>query len=146
MKFKTNISALLLATIVFLAGNGIAVFEHICNTSSTHSYSLFTKPACEMEKEVKPCCTEKPAIAKSKNCCDHKQFFSKLSVEGFTVKKMQVKPLEKQLSLNLFPAYFFHYNKRLFESYYSGLPAPDNFFQIQSLLQPTPVELQIFRC
>jgi len=146
MKFKTNISALLLATLFFVASNGIAVFEHICNTSRTHSYSLFIKPACEMEKEVKPCCTEKPAIAKSKNCCDHKQFFSKLSVEGFTVKKMQLKPLEKQLSLNFFPAYFFHYNKRLFESYYSGLPPPDNNYRILSLKQPSSVALQTFRC
>lgn len=146
MKFKTNISALLLATLVFVAGNGIAVFEHICNSSQTHSFSLFTKSICEMEKPVPSCCAKKAALIKKKNCCDHKQFFSKLSVEGFVAKQLHLKPIEKQTGLNFLAPYFYHYNKQLFESHYSGLPPPDNVFQIQSLLQPTPVELQTFRC
>ena len=145
MKFKTNISALFLATLVFVASNGIAVFEHICNTSQTRSYSLFLKPVCEMEKPIAPCCA-KLGLTKKKGCCEHKQFFSKLSIEGFTAKQLQLKPIEKQVCLNLLSFNLIHFNKQLFENYYSGLPPPDNIYQIKSLLQPSPIDLQTFRC
>jgi hypothetical protein len=50
MKFKTNIPALLMALLVFIASNGIVLSEHICNSSHTRDLSLFTTAACEMEK------------------------------------------------------------------------------------------------
>lgn len=146
MKFKTNIPALLLAALFFTASNGIAVFEHICNTTQTHSFSLFSKPICEMEKPVASCCAKKAALVKKKNCCDHKQFFSKLPVEGFVAKQLQLKPIEKQTGLDFVSPDFHQYSKQIFESHYSGLPPPDNIFQIQSILQPSPVSLQTFRC
>ena len=145
MKFKTNISALLLAVLVFIASNGIAVFEHICNTSQTRSYSLFVKPVCEMEKPLAPCCA-KMGLTKKKGCCAHKQFFSKLSIEGFTAKQLQLNPIEKQISSDFLSPNFFSYNKQIFENYYSGLPPPRNGYQIKWLIQPSPVELQTFRC
>lgn len=145
MKFKTNISALFLAILIFVASNGIAVFEHICNTSQTRSYSLFLKPACEMEKPLAPCCV-KLGLVKKKGCCEHKQFYSKLSIEGFTAKQLYLKSIEKQFSFDFLSFNFLHLNKQLFENYYSGLPPPDNIYQIKSILQPSPIDLQTFRC
>lgn len=145
MKFKTNIPVLLLATLFFVASNGIAVFEHICNTSNTRSFCVFSQPSCENEKPLSPCC-EKMGFKKKDNCCTHTQIFSKLSIEGFTAKQLQLKSIEKQISFNFLPADFFQHNKQLFENYYSGLPPPDNISEIQSLLQPTLVGLQTFRC
>jgi hypothetical protein len=144
--FKINIPALLLAILVFVAGNGIAVFEHICNTSRSHNYSLFVKRTCEMEKPLAACCARKAGIVQKKGCCEHKQVFSKLNIHGFTAKQLQIKPLEKQINLNFLAVGSFHYSKQLFESYYSGLPPPDNLFLIKNLLQPSPVGLQNFRC
>lgn len=145
MKCKTNISAILLATLVFVASNGIAVFEHICNTSNTRSFCVFEQPTCKNEEPLSPCC-EKMGLKKKDNCCTHTQIFSKLSVEGFTAKQLYLKSLEKQLSLDFFSTIFFQFNQQNFENYYSGLSPPDNLYQIKSFLQPSSIKLQIFRC
>ncbi len=144
VKLKTNISALLLAALVFVASNGVAVFEHICNISQTHSYSLFVKPACEMEKSAASCCAKLKST--KKDCCNHKQFFSKLSVEGFTVKQLQLKQIEKQTHPESRITFASNNNKQIFENHYSGLQQPDNVFTIKSILQPSSISLQVFRC
>lgn len=145
MKYKTNISALLLAILVFTASNGIAAFEHICNTSNIRSFCIFTEPTCENEAPLSPCC-EKVGLKKKKNCCTHTQIFSKLSVEGFTAKQLQIKPIEKQNDPNFITNNFSIFNRQIFENHYSGLSPPHNIFQIKSILQPSLQELQIFRC
>ena len=145
MKYKTNKSALLLAAIVFMAYNGIAVFEHICNTTNTRSFCLFSEPVCKNEKPQSPCC-KKSGLKKKADCCSHKQIFSKLSVEGFIAKQLFIKPLEKQNSSYFFSVNLFSFNQHAFEDYYSGLSPPDNLFQIKSILQPSSIKLQIFRC
>lgn len=98
-----------------------------------------------MEKPVAPCCA-KSGFKKKKDCCEHKQFFSKLSIEGFIAKKLLLKPVEKEISPDFLSDNFANHNKQIFETHYSGLPLPDNIYQIKSLLQPTPEALQTFRC
>ncbi len=144
MKHKTNIPALLMALLVFIASNGIVLSEHICNTARSHDYSLFTEAKCEMEKQAVSCCAKK-IIAKN-NCCEHKQFFKKLPIEGFTAKLLQLKSSEKESYPKLYPVAYFNYSQQIFENYYSGLPPPDNLYKIKSLLQPSSIKLQIFRC
>lgn len=145
MKYRFNIPALLLSALVLVASNGIAVFEHICNTSQTRNYSVFLKTKCDMEKPVAPCCAKK-GIVKKKNCCKHKEFFSKLSIDGFTAKLVELKKVKKELSLKNISAYSFNLLSRYRNNYFSGLSPPDNLYHIKALLQPTPSELQIFRC
>ena len=145
MKYKTNISALLLATLIFVASNGIAAFEHICNTSHTRSFCVFEQPKCENEEPLSPCC-EKMGFKKKDNCCTHTQIFSKLSYDGFTAKQLQLNPIEKQISSDFLLTNFFNFNQQVFENYYSGLPPPDNLYHIKSKLQPSSIKLQIFRC
>jgi hypothetical protein len=145
MKYKTNISAILLATLVFVASNGIAVFEHICNTSNTRSFCVFTEPTCENEEVLSPCC-EKMGLKPKEDCCSHTQIFSKLYFEGFIAKQMFLIPIEKQINANLFSINLFSFSQQIFENHYSGLSPPDNLFQIKSILQPSSIKLQIFRC
>ena len=98
-----------------------------------------------MEKPVSPCCA-KMGIKKNKGCCEHKQFFSKLSIEGFTAKHLQLRPPGSEANNHLFSNDFTSWNKITLEHHFSGLPPPDNVFKIKTLLQPSPVELQNFRC
>jgi hypothetical protein len=145
MKYKTNISAILLATLIFVASNGIAVFEHICNTSNTRSFCVFTEPTCENEEVLSPCC-EKIGFKKKDNCCTHTQIFKKLPIEGFTAKLLQLNPVEKQSDIKLFSLSHSNFSQQILEKYYSGLSPPENIYQIKSLLQPSSIRLQIFRC
>lgn len=145
MKYKINTSALLLAMLVFTASNGIAAFEHICNTSNTRSFCLFTDPTCENEAPLSPCC-EKMGYKKKDDCCTHTQIFSKLSVEGFTAKQLQIKLLEKQFNSKLSTNNLSPFNHQIFENYYSGLHPPNKLYHIKSALQPSSQKLQIFRC
>lgn len=133
-----------MAFLVFIAGNGIVLSEHICNTARSHDFSLFTTASCEMEKQVSSCCAKK--VINKNGCCEHKQFFKKLPVEGFTAKKIELKPYEK-LVLKDFWVNSYLFNHQInFDRYISGIPPPDNLYTIKYLLRPTPVELQIFRC
>ena len=144
MKFKTNIPALLMALLVFIASNGIVLSEHICNTSHTRDYSLFSKANCEMEKQVASCCAKK--IVAKNGCCEHKQFFKKLPIEGFIANQIELKPYEKLVS-NDFWINSFSFNHQInYDRYITGIPPPDNLYTIKYLLRPTPVELQVFRC
>ena len=144
MKYRTNISAILIAFVVLFATNGVVVFEHICNSSNLRDYSILTDTHCEMEKPVASCCAKKGI--KKKDCCEHKQFFSKLSYDGFTAKQLEIKPLEKEINLKYFTSNFLHHNQQIFERYYSGIPPPENLFSIKYFLKPSPLKLQIFRC
>ena len=144
MKNKTNIPAIFLAILVFIASNGIVLSEHICNTNSSRDFSMFTNTNCDMEKNVSSCCkkNQKP----KNNCCQHKQHFKKLPVEGFTANQIQIKPLEKVILKDVFfNTSSFHLNI-ISERFISGIPPPDNLFLIKFLLCPTPVGLQTFRC
>ena len=144
LKNKTNIPAIFLAMLVFIASNGVAFSEHICNTSRTHNFSVFTKASCEMEKKVSSCCKEKKET--KNNCCQHKQFFKKLPIEGFTANQIELKPIGKLVLNDLWVnAHSFDY-KINFDRCISGIPPPDNLYTIKYLLRPTPIELQIFRC
>lgn len=144
MKLKTNIPALLMALLVFVASNGIALSEHICNSSHTRNYSLFTSGGCGMEKQVSSCCAKK--VITEKGCCEHKQFFKKLPIEGFTASQLLIKPLEK-LVLNDYWVNSYAIGHQInYDRYITGIPPPNNLYTIKYLLRPTPVELQIFRC
>ena len=145
MKYKTNIPALIVALVVLFTTSGVFVFEHICTSSKTRNFSMVTQPTCDMENPAASCCNEKP-VASKKNCCEHKQFFNKLTVEGFLSKSMVLKPTEKIqdnffcFSNNTFTpnAYTFYYS--------SGLSPPGDFLQLRPLLLPERSELQVFRC
>jgi hypothetical protein len=144
MKFKTNIPALLMAILVFVASNGIALSEHICNSTHTRDYSLFTSGGCGMEKQVTECCKKK--VTPEKDCCEHKQFFKKLPIEGFTASQLVIKPLHK-LVVNDYWIISNPFNHQIvYDRYITGIPPPDNLYTIKYLLRPTPVKLQIFRC
>ncbi|HUM51015.1 MAG TPA: hypothetical protein PK431_04335 [Chitinophagales bacterium] len=144
MRCKTNISAILIAFVVLFATNGVVVFEHICNSSNLRDFSILTNTHCEMEKPIASCCAKKGI--KKKDCCEHKQFFSKLSYDGFTAKQQEVKSIAKEICLHFLANNFLHLNQQIFERYYSGIPPPDNLFSIKYLLKPSPIKLQIFRC
>lgn len=146
MKYRLNLPALFLATLFMVASNGIAVFEHICNISNTHHYSLFSNTTCEMDKPVASCCAKNVSPSTKKDCCAHKQFFSKLSIEGFTAKQLILKPSEKQTTIPFGTIHAYAINFRLTERYYSGLAPPDNYYTIQTCLQPARSQLQVFRC
>ncbi|CAF3357100.1 unnamed protein product [Rotaria sp. Silwood2] len=134
-----------MALLVFVASNGVALSEHICNSSHTRGYSLFTKGDCGMEKQVTSCCSNKVKTTK-KGCCEHKQFYKKLPIEGFTANQVELKPIDK-LVLNDFWINSLSFDYKInFDRYFSGIPPPDNLYTIKYLLRPTPVELQIFRC
>lgn len=146
MKTKVNISALLLALLVLVSSNGIALFEHICDSSKTKDYSFFSEINCEKEVKTTSCCN-KPAIEESSNCCSHSQFFSKLSIEGFTAKQLKINSVEdflipffNALAINILPSYI--------AQLHIGLPPPDNLYTtiIKSHLAPSSVKLQVFRC
>ncbi|MFN8237226.1 MAG: hypothetical protein U0T77_03570 [Chitinophagales bacterium] len=145
MKYKTNIPALIVAFVVLFTTSGVFVFEHICNTSKTRSFSMVTKPACDMEKTAASCCNKKPA-PKKKDCCEHKEFFSKLNAEGFLSKLMVIKPVEK-IQDNFFCYTHSAFTPNAYNFYYSsGLSPPEYYLQIKSLLLPERSELQVFRC
>lgn len=145
MKFKTNISALFLAILVFASSNGIALFEHICNTSNTRSFCLFSPPTCENEKPTKSCCEEK-SEKKQKDCCEHKEIFSKLNIEGFTEKIFKLKTTEIEIFTAFFTPFSTPINQQILDKFYVGVPPPNNIYTIQYLLRPTPVALNVFRC
>jgi len=146
MKFKTNISALLLALLVFVSGNGIALFEHICNTSKSSSFCVFTQPKCENEKPTSSCC-KKSGTKEKKGCCEHKEFYSKLNIEGFTAKQFQlIKLLEQEVNFKYLSFDFSYFSTQIFKDHYSGIPPPDNLHTIKYLLRPTSSGLQVFRC
>ena len=98
-----------------------------------------------MEKPESSCC-KKMGLKKKKDCCEHKQFFSKLNIEGFTAKQLVLKSFEKDVVPKFFSSYVSVFNQQIFEAYYSGIPPPDNLHTIKYLLRPTSVGLQIFRC
>ena len=144
MKNTFNIPAIFLALLVGIASNGVFVFEHICRTSQTHCFSLLSKPKCEMEKPVEPCCA-KMGI-KKKDCCDHKQFFSKLSIEGFISGRIHLKAPEATSHFFAFLNDLSNTNNIYYGTQFSGLPPPGYHYNIKSHLQPSPSELQNFRC
>lgn len=145
MQFKTNISALLVAIVVFFSTNGIFIFEHVCNSAQTRNFSVLKQTSCEMEKNVGSCC-KKIQETKKKNCCEHKQFYSKLSYDGLLSKVMDIKPLIKLLNESC----FFTHNVPSFSttliSSASGLSPPDYIREIKPLLLPTQADLQVYRC
>lgn len=144
MKYKLNIPALLMAFLVMVASNGLAISEHICNTSKTHSFSLFSGKSCGMEKVSTPCCGSKKTIASTKPCCQHKQIFSKLNYDGFAAKEFQikeVKAVDVHFLINDYTAFISIFPTGT----YSGLSPPDNP-HIKYLLRPTLQGLQIYRC
>ncbi len=145
MKNTFNIPAIFLALLVGIASNGVFVFEHICRTSQSHCYSLLSKPKCEMEKTVPPCCA-KLCLPKKKDCCDHKQFFSKLSIEGFISNRIQLKAPEASSHFIAFLNELANRNNTNYGLQISGLPPPGYLYNIKTLLQPSPSELQNFRC
>ena len=133
-----------MALLVFTTSNGVALSVHICNSSNTKDFAFFTKADCGMEKQVATCCPEKSV--KKKGCCEHKQFFKKLPIEGFTANQIVLKPFEK-LVLNDYWINSYSFNHQInYDRYITGIPPPDNLYTIKYLLRPTPVELQIFRC
>lgn len=144
MKFKTNISGILLAALIFVSGNGIAISEHICNISGTHDFSFFKEAQCEMEKPQSSCCSKK--MEEKNNCCEHKQFFSKLNIEGFIAKQLQIKSIQKEITSNQSYFYTDFFNQQITDFIFTCIPPPDNLHIIKYLLRPTPVGLQIFRC
>jgi hypothetical protein len=145
MKFKTNIPALMMALLVFVATTGISAFEHICNSTQSRSLSFFLNTSsCEMDKVPPPCCAK--LGIKKKGCCEQKQFFSKLSYEGFTAKQLELKKVEKVFESHPGFIAFSSFHKINLENYFRGLPPPDNLFDIKSSLQPFPSDLQNFRC
>jgi hypothetical protein len=144
MKFKTNIPALLMALLVFITSNGIVLSEHICNTAHSRNYSLFTKTNCKMEQQASSCCSKR-TVAKN-SCCEHKQIFKKLPIEGFITNQIELKHLKKLVPVD-FSIHVYSYNlKPNYDTYISGIPLPDNLFTIKYTLRPTPIVLQVFRC
>lgn len=106
---------------------------------------MVTQPTCDMEKPAGSCCNEKPVPSK-KNCCEHKQFFNKLTVEGFLSKSMVIKPIEKILD-SFFCFTNNTYTPNAYTFYYSsGLSPPEKLLQLKPLLLPERSELQVFRC
>ena len=144
MKYRFNIPALFLALLMFTTTNGIAISEHICNTSQTHTFSLFSKAACDMEKQASSCCANK-VVTNKKGCCEHRQYFSKLNIEGFTACQIHLTPYK-------IVTHYFYFNdftcltKYDLEHHFSGLPPPDNLYKIKALLQPSFSDLQIYLC
>jgi hypothetical protein len=146
MKYKYKISALLLALLFLVASNGVAVFEHICSTSNARDYSFFWEITCKMEKTTTSCCA-KPTNQTNKNdCCNHKQYFSKLNVEGFTANPVVLKHNLFHSCISYISLPIYNINVALAASFYSGLAPPNNIAVIQSLLQPSSIKLQVFRC
>lgn len=144
MKYKLNIPALLMAILVLLASNGLAISEHICNTSKKLSFSFFISSNCGMEKVATACCGSKNINTNSKPCCQHKQVFSKLNYDGFTAKEFQIKPFklaETHFFMNDYTAFISIVPPTL----YSGLSPPSQP-HIKSLLRPTLAGLQVYRC
>lgn len=147
MKNKTNIFALCLAAIVFISSNGVALIEHICNTSNTSIFGLLSDSDCK-HKKADECCASKKHYEVKENCCTEKYFFSKLNVEGFTAKATIIKNIDVE-----------KYFKTLIDFHaaslsiykikqYIGLPPPDNvyIFEIKSSLKPTLSKLQTMLC
>ncbi len=144
MKFKTNISALLLALLVFISTNGVALSHNICNTAGTHSLSFFFyKSYSGAENKESSCCGMKN-LKSSKPCCEHKQIFQKLKFDGFTAKEFEVKSYKIVSSLFIFNGFT---SSILYASAknHSGIPPPD-ILQIKDLLRPTLAGLQTYRC
>jgi hypothetical protein len=133
-----------MALLVFVASNGIALSEHICKTSKTHDFSIFKEAQCEMEKPLSSCCAKK--MEKKKDCCEHKQLFKKLSVEGFTSKLIKLKSHEKLVLQDYWINSHLFSHQNYYHGFITGIPPPDNLYTIKYLLRPTPVELQTFRC
>jgi hypothetical protein len=127
-----------------VASNGLAISEHICNTSKTHSFSFFISGKCGMEKVVTACCGSKNVTSNTKPCCQHKQIFSKLSYDGFIAKEFHVKPY-KIVNIHFLVNDYTTFISALPISIYSGLSPPDNP-HIQYLLRPTLSGLQVYRC
>ena len=146
MRNKINTPAILLAMLFLIASNGVAVFEHICNSSNARHYTFFSKMTCKMEAPVAPCCAKKNQDLKKKKCCEHKQFYSKLQVDGFTAKPLVLKPNISPIFQLYGNVNTYTINPVLTEQYYSGLAPPVNHFLIQFNLQPTQQELQIYLC
>lgn len=146
MKYRFNISALILALVFLVASNGVAVFEHICGTSKTRDFSFFEKIECKMENQVESCCAKKVQPLKNHDCCSNSHFYNKLSVEGFTSSLFTLKKIEKQFTPKAAIVTYFQTTPPIYSHYYSGLAPPKNAYLIASNLQPNLSELQVFLC
>ena len=144
MKYKFKLSAVLLALLFLVASNGVAIFEHICNTANDRQYSIFGKISCKMETPAASCCAK--ASTTKKNCCNHKQHFGKLNVEGFTANKVVLKHILHTYIFTYTTLPTYTVNIAITSSFYSGLTPPNNTAIIQSHLQPSSIKLQLFRC
>ncbi len=144
MKYKTNIPALLFAILILISTNGIVIFEHICHTKNTHEFSILSDKHCELEKEASSCC--KKDKIKKKDCCKHKQIFSKLLYDGFTAKKTAIQSYQKDIKLFCYTLNNIHFNNYNLDGYYSDLPPPYSIHYQHYLVKPSPIALMTFRC
>lgn len=147
MKNKTNIFALCLAAIVFISSNGVALIEHICNTSNTTNFGFLSNNNCD-HKKVEDCCTHKKQYEVKENCCSEKYIYAKLNVEGFIAKVKAIKNIDLEKHLKTFIDYNFVFFSIQKIKQYIGLPPPNYtyIFDIKSTLKPTLSKLQMMLC
>lgn len=148
MKNKTNIFALCLAAIVFISSNGVALIEHICNTSNTTNFGFLSNSNCNHNK-VKECCSHnKKQNEVKENCCSEKYIYSKLNVEGFTAKAKAIKNIDLEKYLKTFIDINLVYFPIQKIKQYIGLPPPNYtyIFHVKSTLKPTLSKLQMMLC
>lgn len=147
LKTKTNIFALFLAAIVFISSNGVALIEHICNTSNTTNFGFLSDNNCK-HNEVQDCCSHKKQPVLKENCCTEKYFYAKLNVEGLIAKAKVLKNIDVDKYFKPFIT-FNSTNLAIHKiKQYIGLPPPNNtyVFEVKSSIKPTLSKLQIMLC
>lgn len=103
-----NIISLLLILTLLPATSGIMIFHHICNTSHTHTVSLFTQSKCDHHEETTGVCEhcfknlKSCSIENHTSCIEYSQFLS-IDADFVASNKQLIKINESDLPVkNLF--------------------------------------------
>lgn len=129
-----------------MAVTGIPVIEHICHSTQSTSFGLFST-SCQKEKESNDCC--KPNKNNKKKCCENKFNYERLDYQGHPESAFEI----RTTTFTQFKSDCFHYafvlalNTQAYLSLRNELP-PDKFstFLILYKLRPQSARLQVFRC
>lgn len=146
MKTFSKIGIIVSLFIFLTAAIGVPFIEHVCYSSNTRTFALFSD-TCEKDTQKDSCCKDKQKNT-SKKCCENKYTYHRLVYQGQKENNFQLKfSKNKTEKTNYFSFYQALSESQILLSF-RALPLPDKIRAqaINGLLSTNPELLQIFRC